>query len=74
MFYKGWRQDQYIDNVLAFAPSGMVIAWLINALESIQESLIAEKGKLFMKLKKAHNKMREEVIVDSEFSREDYLF
>ena len=42
MFYNGWTHDHYVGNVFVFAPSGVIIACVLNAPGSMHDSVIAD--------------------------------
>lgn len=45
-FYSVWMKDQYVGNVLVFAPSGLIIVWSVNCPGAMHDSQICDFGVL----------------------------
>ncbi|KAG9404967.1 hypothetical protein AC1031_004065 [Aphanomyces cochlioides] len=75
MFYNGWTHDHYVSNVFVFCPNGVIAACVLNAPGSMHDSLIAECGGLYLKIKKVYDEYNLRVVVDSAFcgSKFDFL-
>ncbi len=67
-YYNGWLHDHFMGCVFAFAPSGIVVACILNAPGSWHDSVIAENGGLYAKLESVYEATGGKAVVDSAFS------
>lgn len=74
MFYNGWTHDHYVGNVFVFAPNGVIIACAINAPGSMHDSIIADWGGIYRKLREYYDTYGVYCVVDSAFSKGDFPF
>ena len=74
MFYNGWTHDHYVSNVFVFAPTGVVIACALNAPGAMHDSIVAEWGHVYQKLKKSFDSHGGLCVVDSAFCKHHYPF
>jgi hypothetical protein len=68
-FYNGWLHCHFIGCIFAFAPSGLIVAYTVNAPGSWHDSIIAESGGLYSKLQIIHEHTGGITVVDSAFSK-----
>ncbi len=54
-YYNGWLHDHFVACFFAFAPSGIVVACMLNAPGSWHNSFIAENGGLHAKMESVYN-------------------
>lgn len=72
MFLK-WTQNHYVSNVFVFAPSGVVIACVLNVSGAMHDSSIVEWGNLYGP-EEAYLHSGGQVVVYSAFSKGNYQF
>jgi hypothetical protein len=60
----GWLHGHYIGCVLAFVPSGLIVACTLNAPKSRHDTVIAENGGLYEMLKTVHNTTKGKAVVE----------
>jgi len=68
-YYNGWLHSHFIGCIFVIAPSGVIIACILNAPGSWYDSYIAENGGLYDKLKSVHETTGGIAVVDSAFSK-----
>lgn len=74
MFYNGWTHDHYVGNVFVFAPNGVLIACAINAPGAMHDSIIAEWGGIYKKLKEHFKRYDGRCVMSAAFSKGNYTF
>ena len=73
MYYNGWTQKTYVNNVFCFAPDGLIRCATINAPGSWHDSTQAEYG-VYSKLQQIYDLYRAKIVVDSAFRLQDNNF
>jgi len=68
-YYNGWLHSHFIGCIFVFAPSGVIVACILNAPGSWHDSYIAENGGLYDKLKSVYESTGGIAVVDSAFSK-----
>jgi len=66
-YYNGWLHSRFVGDIFVFAPSGVIVACILNAPGSWHDSYIAENGRLYNKLKSVHETTGGIEVVDSVF-------
>jgi len=66
-YYNGWLHSRFVGGIFVFAPSGVIVACILNAPGSWHDSYIAENGRLYNKLKSVHETTGGIEVVDSVF-------
>lgn len=74
MFYNGWKCDHYVNSVLVFVPSGLIVAAVLNGPGTMHDSLLSEWGGIYEKLESFHAKCGGTIVVDSAFDKGSYPF
>ena len=54
-YYNGWLHAHFVGCMMAFAPSGIIVACTLNAPGSLHDSFIAQNGGLYDQLKAVFN-------------------
>jgi len=73
-YYNGWLHGHFVGCVMAFAPSGIIVACMLNAPGSWHDSYIAENGGLYDQLKAVFDSSGGKGVVDSAFSKKQCPF
>jgi hypothetical protein len=73
-YYNGWSHAHFVGCVMAFAPSGIIVACTLNAPGSWHDSFIAQNGGLYDQLKAVFNTAGGKGVVDSAFSKKHCPF
>jgi hypothetical protein len=68
-YYNGWLHAHFVGCVIAFAPSGIIVACTLNAPGSWHDSFIAQNGGLYDVLRAVFNTTGGKGVVDSAFSK-----
>jgi len=73
-YYNGWLHAHFVGCVIAFAPSGIIVACTLNAPGSWHDSFIAQNGGLYDVLRAVFNTTGGKGVVDSAFSKKHCPF
>ena len=46
-FYNDWTRDHCVSNLFAFAPDGTIPEFILDAPESLHDSIVADFGSLY---------------------------
>ena len=71
-FYNGWTHDHYVSSVIVFCPDGTIPICAYNLPGCIHDSLIAEVGGVYGKLKSVFERSSGKCTVDSAFNCSRY--
>jgi hypothetical protein len=68
-YYNGWLHSHFVGCIFVFAPSGVIVSCIVNALGSWHDSYIAENGGLYDTLRDVYATCGGIAVVDSAFSK-----
>ncbi len=67
VYYNGWLHNHFAGCGFAFAPSGVVVAYTVNAPGSWHDSFLAENGGIYSKLESFFETTGRKAAVDSAY-------
>ena len=73
-FYNGWKNDNFVTNIFAFAPNGSIIACTLNAPGTWHDSTLSQWGSMYSKLQKCWEEHHGNVLMVSAFASNMYEF
>jgi hypothetical protein len=73
-YYNGWLHAHFVGCMMAFAPSGIIVACTLNAPGSWHDSFIAHNSGLYDQLKAVFNTAGGKGVVDSAFTKKHCPF
>jgi len=74
VFYNGWTHYTYVSNVFVFTPDGVIVSCAINFPGCIHDSLVADYGDIYEKLKCHVDQFGGKGVDDSAFTSRRYPF
>jgi len=68
VFYNGWTHYTYVSNVFVFTPDGLIISCALNFPGCVHDSLVADYGNVYEKLKDHVDRFGGKGVGDSAFT------